>query len=109
LVAPDWCHFAQRLPRSRDHQRVKGASVPFEDERFSYVVMSRTPARRVDARVLAPPEVSKSAATAKLCTAQGVVADSAARRDGDAYRRRKSWRWGDGISRSGANERDAAG
>jgi ribosomal protein RSM22 (predicted rRNA methylase) len=109
LVAPDWCHFAQRLPRSRDHQRVKGASLPFEDEKFSYVVMSRVPPHRVDARVLAPPMVTKSAVTAKLCTAQGVVADSAARRDGDAYRRRKSWRWGDAISRSGANERDAAG
>lgn len=103
LVAPDWCHFAQRLPRSRDHQQVKGASVPFEDEKFSYLVLSRAPLRRVDARVLAPPEVTKSAVTAKLCTAQGVVTDSSARRDGDAYRRRKSWRWGDGVSRSGTN------
>jgi ribosomal protein RSM22 (predicted rRNA methylase) len=109
LVAPDWCHFAQRLPRSRDHQRAKGASVPFEDEKFSYVVLSRAPPRPVDARVLAPPEVTRSAVTAKLCTAQGVVTDSAARRDGDAYRRRKSWRWGDGVSRSGTNECDAAG
>jgi ribosomal protein RSM22 (predicted rRNA methylase) len=83
--------------------------VPFEDEKFSYVVLSRAPPRHVDARVLAPPEVTRSAVTAKLCTAQGVVTNSAARRDGDAYRRRKSWRWGDGISRSGANECDAAG
>jgi ribosomal protein RSM22 (predicted rRNA methylase) len=99
LVAPDWCHFAQRLPRSRDHQRVKGASVPFEDEKFSYMVVSRAPPRRIDARVLAPPKVTKSAVTAKLCTAQVVVTDSAARRDGDAYRQRKSWRWGDGVIR----------
>jgi ribosomal protein RSM22 (predicted rRNA methylase) len=99
LVAPDWCHFAQRLPRSRDHQRIKGASVPFEDEKFSYVVLTRSPPRGIDARVLAPPRVTKSAVTAKLCTAQGVVTDSAARRDGDAYRRRKSWRWGDGVIR----------
>jgi ribosomal protein RSM22 (predicted rRNA methylase) len=99
LVAPDWCHFAQRLPRSRDHLQVKGASVPFEDEKFSYVVLSRAPPRRVDARVLAPPKVTKSAVTAKLCTAQGVVAEGAARRDGDPYRRRKSWRWGDGVIR----------
>src|ERR1700733_3828830 len=95
LVAPDWCHFAQRLPRSRDHLQVKGASVPFEDEKFSYVVLTRSPPRGIDARLLAPPKVTKSAVTAKLCTAQGVVTDSAARRDGDAYRRRKSWRWGD--------------
>jgi ribosomal protein RSM22 (predicted rRNA methylase) len=99
LVAPDWCHFAQRLPRSRDHLQVKGASVPFEDEKFSYVVLSRARPRRIDARVLAPPAVTKIAVTAKLCTAQGLVVDAAARRDRDAYRQRKSWRWGDGVTR----------
>jgi ribosomal protein RSM22 (predicted rRNA methylase) len=98
LRAPDWCHFAQRLPRSRDHLRVKRAEVPFEDERFSYVVVSRDAARPIEARVLAPPRISKSAATAKLCTDGGVVIDTAARRDGDAYRRRKSWRWGDSVA-----------
>jgi ribosomal protein RSM22 (predicted rRNA methylase) len=99
LHAPDWCHFAQRLPRSRDHLRVKRAEVPFEDERFSYVVASRSAARPIEARVLAPPKISKSAATAKLCTECGVVSDTAARRDGDAYARRKSWRWGDSVVR----------
>ena len=48
LVAPDWCHFAQRLPRSRDHMLMKDADVPFEDEKFSYVALSRVPAE--DAR-----------------------------------------------------------
>jgi ribosomal protein RSM22 (predicted rRNA methylase) len=99
LVAPDWCHFAQRLPRSRDHLQVKGASVPFEDEKFCYVVLSRAPPRRIDARVLAPPAVTKIAVTAKLCTATGLVVDTAARRDRDAYRQRKSWRWGDQVTR----------
>jgi ribosomal protein RSM22 (predicted rRNA methylase) len=99
LQPPDWCHFAQRLPRSRDHLQVKGAEVPFEDEKFSYVVFSRSPPEPIDGRVLAPPKISKSAATTKLCTQDGVVIDVAARRDADAYRRRKSWRWGDGVAR----------
>jgi ribosomal protein RSM22 (predicted rRNA methylase) len=99
LAAPDWCHFAQRLPRSRDHQQVKGAFVPFEDEKFSYVVASRAPPCRIDARLLAPSRVTKGAITSKLCTAEGLVTDTVARRDGEAYRRCKSWRWGDGVSR----------
>jgi ribosomal protein RSM22 (predicted rRNA methylase) len=99
LTAPDWCHFAQRLPRSRDHLQVKGVAVPFEDEKFSYVVVVRTPPPRFDARVLAPPVVTKGAVTAKLCTADGIVHDIAARRDGAAYRRHKSWRWGDAVER----------
>ena len=99
LQAPDWCHFAQRLPRSRDHLRIKGAEVPFEDEKFSYVVLSRDKAQSIDARVLAPPKITKAAVTAKLCTEDGLVVDIAARRDASSYRRRKSWRWGDSVLR----------
>jgi len=99
LAAPDWCHFARRLPRSRDHLRVKGAAVPFEDEKFSYVVLTRSAPRRIDARVLAPPKTAKSAITAKLCTGDGLVVEVAGRRDADAYRRRRSWRWGDEVAR----------
>ncbi len=100
LTAPDWCHFAKRLPRSRDHLQVKGAEVPFEDEKFSYVVVVRHPPARIDGRVLAPPVVTKGEVTAKLCTADGVVQDVAARRDAATYRRNKSWRWGDAVDRS---------
>ncbi len=70
LAPPDWCHFAQRLPRSRAHKQLKGADAPFEDEKFSYAVLSRTaPAKRA-ARVLAEPTQTKAAITAKLCTAE---------------------------------------
>ena len=85
LIAPDWCHFAQRLPRSRDHRQVKGAEVPFEDEKFSYVVLTARRPRHVDARVLAPPDVTKAEITAKLCTADGVALANVARRDKAAY------------------------
>jgi len=99
LRPPDWCHFAQRLPRSRDHLHVKGAEVPFEDEKFCYVVLSRSKPQSIGGRVLAQPKITKSAAMTKLCTGEGVVTDIVPRRDPDAYRRRKSWRWGDSVVR----------
>jgi ribosomal protein RSM22 (predicted rRNA methylase) len=97
LQPPDWCHFAQRLPRSRDHRHIKGAEAPFEDEKFSYVVLSREKPQPAAARVLARPKVTKTAAMAKLCKEAGVEIDVAARRDPQAYRRFKSWQWGDGV------------
>jgi len=107
LTGDDWCHFAQRLNRSRDHRQVKGAALPFEDEKFSYVALSR---RRFEAstrdRVLAPPHVTKVQIATKLCTAQGLVADVASRRDRDAYRMRRHWRWGDAVKRT-ADETNA--
>lgn len=98
LIAPDWCHFAQRLPRSRAHRRIKGADVPFEDEKFSYVALGRTAHPRPVARILAPPVVNKIAVNSKLCTAAGIVPDIAPRRDREAYAQARKRDWGDAIT-----------
>jgi len=98
LSAPDWCHFAQRLPRLRAHIQLKGAELPFEDEKFSYVVLTREPMPKRSARVLAPPVVGKVEVAAKLCTANGVELAKAPRRDKAAYAKARRWRWGDALS-----------
>jgi ribosomal protein RSM22 (predicted rRNA methylase) len=95
LLAPDWCHFAQRLPRLRAHIQLKGAELPFEDEKFSYVVLTREPPAKRFARVLAPPAVGKVEVAAKLCTADGVEIAKVPRRDKAAYANARRWRWGD--------------
>src|SRR4029453_11187949 len=73
LVAPDWCHFTQRLPRSQAHRQIKAAELAFEDEKFAYVALTRAAVARRPARVLAQPEVGKVEVTAKLCTPGGLV------------------------------------
>ena len=98
LAAPEWCHFAQRLPRSRDHMILKEADVPFEDEKFSWVALSRAPVANRGSRVLAPPHVGKAAITAKLCTSGGVAQASIPRRDRAAYANSRRWRWGDAVT-----------
>ena len=97
LTAPDWCHFAQRLARSRAHKEIKGAELPFEDEKFSYVIAARAPVPRRPARVLAQPAVGKVEVAAKLCTAQGVAIAKVPRRDKSSYAAARRWRWGDGV------------
>jgi ribosomal protein RSM22 (predicted rRNA methylase) len=99
LVAPAWCHFSQRLPRLRAHKQVKGAEVPFEDEKFIYLALTRLfPARRPAARVLAPPHVSKVGVTAKLCGADGASrVITIPRRDKGAYAAARRWDWGDAV------------
>jgi ribosomal protein RSM22 (predicted rRNA methylase) len=97
LSNPDWCHFAQRLPRLRAHIQIKGAELPFEDEKFSYVVLTRQPETRRFSRVLAPPVVGKVEIAAKLCTADGVEIAKVPRRDKTAYATARRWRWGDAV------------
>jgi len=97
LAAPDWCHFAQRLPRTRTHKQIKGTDAPFEDEKFSYVVLSKAAPPRRAARILAEPVHSKAQISAKLCAPDGLTRTIVQRRDKAAYARARRWRWGDAI------------
>jgi ribosomal protein RSM22 (predicted rRNA methylase) len=97
LAAPDWCHFTQRLPRSRAHKQVKAAERPFEDEKFIYLALTRTPATLHPARVLRQPDFSKVEVTAKLCTAEGLAIAKVPRRAKTDYARARHWRWGDAV------------
>ena len=38
----DWCHFSVRLQRSSLHQSAKKATLGYEDEKFSYLLFSRS-------------------------------------------------------------------
>lgn len=98
LQPPDWCHFTQRLPRTRAHQHLKGAALPFEDEKFSYVALSRADVAPRPARVLTQPQATKIAVTAKLCTAGGLAVVAVPRRDKARYMRAKKWTWGDAVA-----------
>lgn len=99
IVAPDWCHFSQRLARSRDHMLVKDANVPFEDEKFSYLAVARehvtiTPYK---ARVLAPPKKDKTGIAMKLCTEGTISMRKVPKRDRTAFAQVRDARWGDSL------------
>lgn len=100
LPAGDWCHFVQRLPRSRDHQLAKRAAVNFEDEKYAYVLAARpgigAPAA---ARVLAPPKGAKPGVTLKLCTPEGLEHRFVGRREKAAYAVASRLDWGDVLAR----------
>lgn len=96
MAGEDWCHFSVRLPRSRDHRIAKGAEVPYEDERYAYVLAARpgigAPAA---ARVLAPPRAGKPGIDLKLCTPAGLEARFVAKRDKPAFVAARRLDWGD--------------
>lgn len=104
LTPPDWCHFATRLPRSRDHKLLKGADAPFEDEKFSYLVAVRDlePARR--ARIIAPPRNIKWGVELRLCASQGVEQTTIAKRDKALFQNVRKAVWGDSIVRGNGVE-----
>lgn len=95
LQPPDWCHFAERVARSRLHRRAKGAEVPWEDEKFSYVAVSRHPGSPAGARVIAPPRRASGRVTLKLCRSDGSAGEQLfSRRGGETYKRAVRSDWG---------------
>jgi ribosomal protein RSM22 (predicted rRNA methylase) len=98
LVAPDWCHFAARIPRSSLHRRTKSADLGWEDEKYSYVAASRSPAATEYDRVLAPPLGRSGLVSLKLCTKEGrAETRRLSKRDGDTYKRARRLGWGDAL------------
>ncbi len=99
LVGEDWCHFSVRLPRSRDHRLAKGAEVPFEDERFSYLIAARPTVAAIARmpRVIAPPQVGKPGIALKLCTPAGLERWVVGKRDKTAFAVTRRLDWGDVV------------
>src|ERR1700744_709016 len=86
LSPPDWCHFAARVARSRAHRLAKEAELAWEDEKFSYLAVSRMPAPQPVARVIARPRKGSGRVTLKLCRPDGSDGEQrVSRSDGAPY------------------------
>jgi ribosomal protein RSM22 (predicted rRNA methylase) len=98
LLAPDWCHFSRRVSRSRAHLQAKGAEVPWEDEKFSYLAVSRNSAALPAARIIASPRAGSGKIELKLCQSDGQArAVLVTKREGDRYKKARRLGWGDPL------------
>jgi ribosomal protein RSM22 (predicted rRNA methylase) len=95
----DWCHFAARVNRSSLHRRVKGGSLPYEDEKYSYVAaaLPDVAGAPAPARIVRRPRLPKGQALLELCTVEeGLRAATVTKRHGSAlYRAARDARWGE--------------
>ena len=92
----DWCHFSVRLARSRQHRVIKGALLGYEDEKYCYLVCSKTPVIATGARVVGAPSPRSGHVHLKLCTLQGALEKIVvSRKMKQEYKRAKSVEWGD--------------
>lgn len=95
---PDWCHFSQRVARSRLHRQGKSAELAYEDEKFIYLAASRHSAAPFVGRVLTRPVARSGLITLKLCTAAGELENrSISKRQGEVFKVAKKLEWGDEL------------
>jgi ribosomal protein RSM22 (predicted rRNA methylase) len=97
LRDPDWCHFSQRLPRSSLHRSLKDATLPWEDEKFSYAAVSKIVPSRPSGRVIGRPRYGKNIVRLPLCATAGIVQRLVPRSD-PSYRKARKMTWGDAVA-----------
>ncbi len=95
IQGQDWCHFKTRVQRSRQHMHAKQAMVPFEDEAFSYLIVSRQKVGVAGTRIISPVTHNKVSAEMRLCGSGGFRDMVVASRDKPSYKRAKKAQWGD--------------
>lgn len=97
MAAADWCHFSQRVARSRLHRQVKAGELAYEDEKFSYVALSTMPAESIQGRVLRHPQIGKGHIRLQLCTAGGLKSTVVTRKDKVMFRKARDLDWGSAV------------
>lgn len=93
----DWCHFSARFDRTSLHRRLKGGSLGYEDEKFSYVAAAKHPVTPETARVIRHPLRQPGFTQLQLCTPEGLKTLSITKRDKEAWKRARKTDWGDGF------------
>lgn len=91
----DWCHFSERFERSSLHRRLKAGALGYEDEKFSYVAASKTPARPADARIIRHPQHHAGHVHMALCAEGGIQTVTVTRSDRERWKRARKADWGE--------------
>ncbi len=93
----DWCHFSARFDRTSLHRRLKGGSLGYEDEKFSYIAAAKHPVTPAAARVIRHPLRQPGFTQLQLCTPEGLQTVSITKRDKAGWKRARKTDWGDGF------------
>lgn len=97
IRAGDWCHFSERLDRTSEHRSAKGGELGYEDEKYSYVILSREPVTLPAARILRHPRKHSGHTEFELCTREGLKRETISRKQGERFKTAKKAEWGDTL------------
>lgn len=96
LEEEDWCHFSCRLQRNKLEKYVKKGDAPFEDEKFSYIIVSKNKVNNMNLkRIIRHPIIDKGYINLKICSADGIRDDKITSKNTAAYKFAKKAKWDD--------------
>ena len=97
IAKDDWCHTTCRVARTKIHKNLKSGNVPYEDEKFSYIVFSKHEISKTEnARILRHPKIEPGKVTLDLCNSDGTVSkQSITKKDKDMFKNARKANCGD--------------
>ena len=97
LPDEDWCHSIVRMERTKVHKVLKNADLPYEDEKFSYIAISKEKYDNSGSRILRHPMIEKGKITLKVCH-NGKIEDTIiTKKDKELFKMVKKKKCGDLI------------
>lgn len=97
LPEDDWCHTTVRIERTKTHKLLKDGDAPYEDEKFSYIVITKEEHQTETSRILRHPIIEKGKITLKLCSNGKIEQKIITKKDGEIFKQAKKKKCGDGI------------
>ncbi len=92
----DWCHFSVRLPRGKSHKQAKNADLAYEDEKYTYLIVSPQDYPSSENRIIRPPLTRSGHVVLDVCTQEGTLERQVvSKKDKSLYPRARKSAWGD--------------
>jgi ribosomal protein RSM22 (predicted rRNA methylase) len=95
MIENDWCHFSERVERSRFHRRAKEGVLSYEDEKFSYMIASKNLSSTYYPRIIRHPLKRAGHIHLDLCTNEGLARITISQKNKKAYKLARKLSWGE--------------
>ncbi len=95
MTKNDWCHFSLRLKRSKYHKYIKDSKLGYEDEKYSYLIISKKPSKKYISRTLRHPIKTKGNFELTLCKKGKVQKENVTKKETNKYKIARKIKWGD--------------
>lgn len=93
----DWCHFAERIERSFWQKSLKKGTLGYEDESYSYLVITKEVVARQGVRILKSPSKHSGHIIFDICVADNIKKITISRKQGSVFKIAKKKQWGEAL------------
>lgn len=97
LPDDDWCHSTVRVERTKIHKMLKSGELPYEDEKFSYIAISKENLGVAKSRILRHPTIETGKITLKLCTDGNIEQKIITKKEKELFKSAKKKKCGDNL------------